>query len=201
MDPWVQVRLEAIQKAASGGPARPFWITEFGYSNFSGNSTFENPEMRTYEYGLFAADFAVEALRNRVSAALIWCFALSITATRSNRRRRFGAQGPPLGASPTLLLLVASVPLHPARQPGAGDEDRAAGSGPSQRCVTHRFGEITLLIVNRCLRDLALEVQLPAGSKSKIREFLYSRNTVPTLDRAMLRPRRFTRSHREKRSP
>lgn len=86
MDPWVKSRLDAIRKAAPGGPARPFWITEFGYSNFLGDFTFDNPEMRTYEYGVFAADFAVQALRNRVSVALIWCLAPVYYSDRIQKR-------------------------------------------------------------------------------------------------------------------
>ncbi|MGO8746867.1 MAG: hypothetical protein ACLQNE_12850 [Thermoguttaceae bacterium] len=190
MDPWVQVRLEAIQKAASGGPARPFWITEFGYSNFLGNSTFENPEMRTYEYGLFAADFAVEALRNRVSAALIWCLApvyysdqIQQKASLWEHKDRRWEPRPPFYSWSLLCRYTrpGSQVLATKTEPQAADLRSVA--------LRTASGEITLLIVNRCLRDLALEVQLPAGSKSKIREFLYSRNTVPTLDRAMLRPR------------
>jgi hypothetical protein len=50
-------------------------------------------------------------------------------------------------------------------------------------------GEITVLLVNRCLRDLTIDVVLPAKPASRFREFVYSRDTIPTSDRAMLKPR------------
>ncbi len=190
MDPWVEARLDAIRKAASGGPARPFWITEFGYSNFLGNSTFENPEMTTYEYGLFAADFAVEALRNQVSAALIWCLAPVYYSDRVQQKaslwehkdRRWEPR-PPFYSWSLVCRYTrpGSQVLATKTEPAAADLRSVALRAPS--------GEVTLLIVNRCLRDLALEVRLPARSTSMVREFLYSRNTVPTADRTMLRPR------------
>ena len=146
--------------------------------------------MRTYEYGLFAADFAVEALRNRVSAALIWCLApvyysdqIQQKASLWEHKDRRWEPCPPFYSWSLLCRYTrpGSQVLATKTEPPAADLRSVALRAPS--------GEITLLIVNRCLRDLALEVQLPTRSKSKIREFLYSRNTVPTRDRTMLRPR------------
>jgi hypothetical protein len=190
LDPWVEARREAIRKATPDGPARPFWITEFGYSNFLGDFTFDNPEMRTYEYGLFAADFAVEALHDRVSAALIWCLAPVYYSDRFQQKAalwehkdRGWEPRPPFYSWSVLCRYTrpGSQVLATKTMPPAADLRSVALRAPS--------GEITLLVVNRCLRDLALEVRLPVRAKTRVHEFLYSRDTVPTADREMLRPR------------
>jgi hypothetical protein len=190
MDPWVHARLAAIRKASPQGTTKPFWITEFGYSNFLGDFTFDNPEMKTYEYGLFAADFAIQALRNRVSAALIWCLAPVYYSDQVRQKaalweHKEGRWAPrPPFYSWSLLC----------RYTRPGSQVLATRTSPSAvdlRSVALRSsaGEITLLVVNRCLREIPLELWIPTTSGHVFHEYLYARGSIPTPDQNMLPPR------------
>lgn len=190
LEPWIEARHQAIRTASGTSPPKPLWITEFGYSNFLGNSTFENPEMDNYEYGLFAADFAVEALRHRISAALIWCLApvyytaqIQQKASLWQHKDRSWEPRPPFYSWSLLCRYTrpGSLVLDTRVQPTAIDLRTVALRSPS--------GEITVLLVNRCLRDVTVNVALPVKPGSRFREFIYSRDTIPTPDRAMLKPR------------
>ena len=190
LEPWIEARHQAIRTASGTSPPKPLWITEFGYSNFLGNATFENPEMDNYEYGLFAADFAVEALRQRVSAALIWCLApvyytaeIQQKASLWQHKDRSWEPRPPFYSWSLLCRYTrpGSLVLDTRVQPTAVDLRTVALRSPS--------GEITVLLVNRCLRDVTVDLALPVKPGSRFREFIYSRDTIPTPDRAMLKPR------------
>jgi hypothetical protein len=190
LEPWIAARLNAIGKAGGSSPAKPLWITEFGYTNFLGNSTFENPAMDSYEYGLFAADFAVEALRDGASAVLIWCLApvyysdeIQQKASLWQHKDRGWEPRPPFYSWSLLCRYTrpGAQVLATRTEPVAADLRSAAIRNPS--------GELTVLVVNRCLRDIRLEVAVPANPGSRFREFLYSPETIPPPDRAMLKPR------------
>jgi len=190
LEPWIEVRHQAIRTASGTSPPKPLWITEFGYSSFLDNFTFENPEMDSYQYGLFAADFAVQALRNRVAAALIWCLApvyynaeIQQKASLWQHKDRGWEPRPPFYSWSLLCRYTrpGSQVLVTRAEPSAVDLRTVALRSPS--------GEITLLMVNRCLRDVTMDVVWPSKPGGRFREFIYSRDTIPTPDRRMLPPR------------
>lgn len=189
LDPWVQCRLQAIAGANTMGAAKPFWITEFGYSNFLGNSTFENPEMDHYEYGLFAADFAIQALRDRVSATLIWCLApvyydaqVQQKASLWKHKADHWEPKPPFYSWSLLCRYTrpGSQVLTVRSDPPIADLRSVGLRSPTE--------EITLLVVNRCDRDVQIDVPVPGPQGRLWRQFLSSPGTVPTPDREMLKP-------------
>jgi hypothetical protein len=189
LTPWVQARLDAIKKATpKGQPVKPFWITEFGYAPI--NQTFRNDEIDKYEYGLFVPDFTIQALKEGVSGLLIWCLAPVYYSPDAESHQlwslwyhkdRSWEPRPPF-YSWSLL----SRYCRPGSQVLA---IKTRPDWPDFRSVALRSpeGKLTILVVNRGPDPRALELRLPAVGTTSLRQFLYSRDAIPTPDQGMIK--------------
>lgn len=181
--PWIRQRRELLQKADPGSPPRPLWVTEFGY----GGETFQNWENHKYEYGLFLADFAITALREGVSAVLMWC--LMDTYYTPGHRQEYGLwryrdqDWEPRPGFYAWSLLTRYT--RPASQVLAVD---VVPPAPAVRAVALRSpeGELTILTVNRYQRPLQATLQAGLLREASLRLYRYTRENVPVPGGGMI---------------
>jgi len=159
----------------------PVVLTEFGY----GGETFKNHENGKYEYGLFLADFAITALRERAAGALMWCLMDTYYGDQKQEYGlwRHGEEGwtPRPGYYAWSLITRYTRPgskvLAVSVSPPAFDVRSVALQAPD--------GALTCLIVNRYPRAIRARVRLPSAA-SQADVFVYSRETVAAAGEAML---------------
>jgi len=182
--PWIGARLGVLREAMPADPP-PLLITEFGY----GGETFKNYENHKYEYGLFLADFAITALREGASAALMWClmdtyYTDELCQEYGLWRYRTAGWEPRPGFYSWSLVTRTTRPGSRVFQveisPQAHDVRAIALESPE--------GELTVLMVNRYQRSIEAELRLDVGQATTMRRYEYTRERVPTVDREMIRP-------------
>lgn len=182
--PWIHSRTDALKAVSrKGATPKPFMITEFS----TYGDTFRNFDNDTYEHGLFLADFAVTALREGTSAVLMWC--LFDTYYDDVNEQQYGlwrykdkGWEPRPGFYSWSLITRYS---RPGSRVVAVECDPAA---PSVRAVglVSQEGRMTVLVVNRYRKSLTARLRLDLDHKTELRVFRYTRQTVPTHDRAMI---------------
>ncbi|HJN14366.1 MAG TPA: hypothetical protein QGH10_02685, partial [Armatimonadota bacterium] len=172
--PWIAARRKLLRRANPKRP-RPLLITEFGY----GGETYENSANEEYEYGLFLADFAVTALREGASGALMWClfdtcYSDSDVHCQKWGLWRFRDQGwePRPGYYTWSLITRFTRPgseiIRMGREPSAPDLRAVALRSPD--------GALTVLIVNRYDRPISVVMDV----EGRFRLYEYTPSTPLT---------------------
>jgi hypothetical protein len=184
---WIRSRQEAIRENSASDGQKPFWITEFGYSAHL--ETFDIPEMRTYDYGLFAGDFAIQAMRDGVAGLMIW--GLGPVYYDGQFQQKAGLwdhhedQWRPRPVFYSYSLLCRHTPKE------SRVIDVVASPQPAwfrSVALQNAAGKTTVLLANRSPEPLPLEIRLDQSQEKTLREYCYSAQSVPTPDQAMLRP-------------
>lgn len=178
--PWMEDRFR-ILRAASPKRRLPILITEFGY----GGETYQNHENGKYEYGLFLADFAITALREGASGALMWCLMDTYYGDQKQEYGlwRHGEEGwkPRPGYYAWSLVTRYTRPgsrvLGVSVTPPAFDLRSVVLEAPDKA--------LTCLVANRYPRAIRARLKLgqPAGTASL---FTYSRDALANAGDAML---------------
>jgi len=178
--PWLEDRFR-ILRTTSPRRSVPVVVTEFGY----GGETYKNHENGKYEYGLFLADFAITALRERAAGALMWCLMDTYYGDQKQEYGlwRHGEEGwsPRPGYYAWSLITRYTRPgskvLAVFVSPPAFNVRSVALQAPD--------GALTCLIVNRYPRAIRARVRLPSAA-GQADVFTYNRETVAAAGEAML---------------
>jgi hypothetical protein len=177
--PWMEERFR-ILRAAERGRKMPIVVTEFGY----GGETYKNRENGKYEYGLFLADFAITALRERAAGALMWCL---MDTYYGDAKQEYGLwRHGEEGWKPRPGFYSWSLVTRYTR-PGSRAIDVSV-SPPAfdvRAVVLEAPGATTWLIVNRYPRSIRARLQARAGEAEV---FIYSRETLASAGDGMLVP-------------
>ena len=180
--------MEHARQLDPHGPVRPMLVTEFGYVGLEGG-TFDNPENRSYEYGLFMGDFAIEILNARASAALMWC--LFDQYYDNAHRQRYGLwefkdenwRPRPAFYSWSLICrhTEANSRVAPVEVLPAAESLRAAAMfSPS--------GKLTLMVVNRYERTIQVNLCPGLARATTLRLYRYTQEALNAATGKMFGP-------------
>jgi len=184
----VQPRIALMPKAKTTGltpPRKRLVIAEFGMHDRM--DTFMTPHNGEYEYGVFLADCAIEAVKEGVSAMMMWC----LMDTNYTVRMKWGLwrfrdeNWEPRPGFYAWSLLTRYTERGSTIHPVTCSVDDAAAAA----FRAPRNGPWTLLVTNRrkTARPFTMSGLPP---KSRWTLCVYSQQTVPTPDREMIRPGR-----------
>lgn len=172
---WVRDRLNLLHQMKR---PKPLFITEFGY----GGETYKNRENAKYEYGLYLADFAVTALRERASAALMWC--LMDTHYAPELRQEWGLwRYKDANWEPRPGFHAWSLITRYTRPDSAVLQVEVHPSAFAVRTVALRSSErkLTVLIVNKYKRPLRALVETGLSPWATLRLCRYARRDLPVV--------------------
>ena len=173
--PWIQSRLDMMRRLEPSRPPKPLLITEFG----AGGSTFENPENKTYEYGLFVGDFAVSALAAGASSALHWC--LFDTYYTRDVKQGWGLWDyRDAGWAPRPAFYVWAMICRSTRPGSRVVETEVAPAAPGLRAtaLVAPDGQLTLLAVNTYERNLTVDLCTGLDRPASLQVFRYTRQAL-----------------------
>jgi hypothetical protein len=180
---WIRPRMELLRKVGGAGSPRPLLITEFGY----GGETFKNWANDKYEYGLFLADFAVTALREGASAALMWC--LMDTYYDREHCQEYGLwRYKDRGWEPRPGFYSWSLLTRYTRCGSRVVEVEVEPATPSVRAVAlvSPNGELSVLLVNRYKKAVPVVLDAGIGRDALMRVYRYTRGGVATAGGEMI---------------
>jgi hypothetical protein len=186
LTPWIHSRTDLLANAKGyeGRPV-PFLITEFS----TYGDTFKNPENQLYEHGLFLADFAITALRERTACILVWCLFDTYYSDNPEHCQRYGLWRyrtehwePRPGFYSWSLI---SRYTRPASRVVAVECEPAA---PSVRAVglISPSGELTFLVVNRYKRPIRATVEPNLARQATLRVYTYAREAIASAGGRMI---------------
>lgn len=183
--PWLQQRKELLREIEPDRPPKPILITEFGY----GGETFKNWENHRYEYGLFLADFAITALREGASAALMWCLMDTYYSDRDEHQQQWGLwryrdqRWEPRPGFYSWSLLTRYT--RPGSRVVAVDVDPPAHAVRAVALVSPE-GALTLLAANRYQRPLKITMEAGLDREAPLRLYRYTRESIPVPGGGMI---------------
>ncbi|MHB1458943.1 MAG: carbohydrate binding domain-containing protein [Armatimonadota bacterium] len=182
--PWINSRIRLLAKESGRKHQRkPFIIAEF---NIAGD-TFRSFENHTYEHGLFLADFAAMALREKTAAVLMWC--LFDTYYDDTTEQEYGLwqykdkKWEPRPGFYSWSLITRYT--CPGSRVVAVDSGKTAQSVRSVALISPK-GELTILAVNRYARNLTARVTTGLDRDAQLRVFRYTRDSIPTTNQKMI---------------
>jgi alpha-galactosidase len=183
---WVKPRIDLMPKLLGSKaipPRKRFLVMEFGMGK--GSSTYANLHNGEYYYGLFLADSAIVSCNEGVSGMAMWC----LMDTDYYTRMKWGLwkfldeKWTPRPGFYSWSLLTKYIEL-------GSTVNTLTSNAPNVASVAFKGpdnGKWTLLSVNRANVKVTFSLNsLPADSRWQT--FIYSKATVPTADKEMLRP-------------
>jgi len=191
--PWLEQRRRLLR-----GSGKPLLVTEFGY----GGETFKNWENGKYEYGLFLADFAITALRGGASAALMWC--LGDTYYTADLCQEYGLwRYKDQGWEPRPGFYSWSLVTRHTRAGSRVVAVQVSPPTPDVRAVAllSPRGELSVLAVNRYRRPLRASLQIGLRRRAALREYRYTRDSVPVPGGGMIEASRVLQAEPDSRLP
>ncbi|HEX2950922.1 MAG TPA: hypothetical protein VHV83_15370 [Armatimonadota bacterium] len=174
-------------------PRKRLVISEFGMCD--GMSTWENPNVNSYKYGMFLADSAIAAANAGVSGMLVWClmdvdFGGDLKWGLWKSKSEGWEPRPGYYAWSLITRYTERDSMVYPLQSDAEGVDAVAFHAPVK-------GSWTLLAVNRQTDARPFRILgLPAASKWQ--PFIYCKESVPALDRKMIPSSKLIRADRSR---
>ncbi|MBI3921621.1 MAG: hypothetical protein HY318_09410 [Armatimonadetes bacterium] len=183
--PWVRDRLALLKSLDPPRKPKPLFITEFGH----GGETFKNWENGKYEYGLFLADFAINAVREGASAVLPWCLMDTYYSPDAKHKQEWGLwrykseNWEPRPGFYSWSLITRYT--RPGSQVLAVENQSRA---PSLSCVAVRSPDrkLTVLLVNGYKRRLQVTAETGLKRRASFRLFRYTREAMSSYGGKMI---------------
>jgi hypothetical protein len=172
---------------------KPFFLTEFGFRGRD-FSALTNSLMSTYEYGLYVASLAIDALNSGVDAASIWCLyqirLIDEVSHPAGEMMRIGLWGykdedwQPYPAFYAYGLFTKYIP--------AGSRVIACGARGSQEVKAAAIsfnGKMSIFVLNTSSSEIKITIE-GLSSDLNIKRFLYQRESLPANNQNGLKPDR-----------